>query len=191
MTQREFAEIQMAKIKEFQDTVQNTFYFLEAEELNMQPANGGWSTLQCIEHINLTNALYIKAFEIYMPRVDKSGKASKSHSRSLAGRIMINNIQLKNGKVRYKMKTFNRLKPLNEIDPKARLVEHVVFEKFNQDCQKLTELINDSVERDWKKIRIKGWFGKYATLNFGDAIAFVNAHTERHIVQAIKVQKGE
>lgn len=187
MTQKEFADEQLAKIEELRKRVQESFYFLEAEELNMRPASGGWSILQCIEHINLTNHLYLKTFAQAVERSTDFTHADDPYKMGMWGKLMTKAMKPKGNRIKWKMKTFPSLQPLNVKDPKARLVEHVVFEKFNEDMDALVKLIPEIQKLPWKKTRIQTALGKSVKIRIGDAIAFILAHTERHILQAQKI----
>lgn len=187
MTQKEFANEQLEKIKELRTRIQNSFYFLEAEELNMTPSKGGWSILQCIEHINLTNHLYLRTFAQAVERSTDFTHEDDEYQMGMWGKLMTKAMKPKGDQIKWKIKTFNSLRPLNDKDPKARLVEQVVFEKFNEDMDALVKLIPEIQKLPWKKTRIQTALGKSVKIRIGDAIAFILAHTERHILQAEKI----
>lgn len=189
MTQSGFAEKQIQRLHDIREKIEREFYFLDAGELNAKPGEDRWSILQCIEHINLTNYRYIRAFEKIQERAVSVDAASREYKMGLVGKMRVNGTRPKNDVIRWKMKTFAFLRPINETDPKARLVEHVVFEKFNQDCDRIEELLLQSVNLNWKKTRVKTIPGNILRLRLGDAYAFVVAHTERHAAQAIKVKR--
>lgn len=187
MTQKEFADQQVTKIKELRNTLEKSFYYLEAEELNMKPSPKAWSILQCIEHINLTNHLYLKIFKRALEESTDFTHEDDIYRMGIWGKFLTNSMKPKGNKIRWKMKTFPNLRPMNEKDPKARLVEHVVFEKFNEDMDELLRLIPEIQKLPWKTTRIQTALGKTVKIRIGDAIAFILAHSERHILQAQKV----
>lgn len=189
MTQKEFGNSIITELKALQKQIETSFYFLEAEQLNAKPSEEQWSILQCIEHINLTNEQYIKAFRRAEEKATPSNRANTPYKMSWIGKFMSNAMRPKNGVIRYKMKTFDSLVPMNQKDPKARLVEHVVFEKFSQDCAELERLIKATEDYNWKSIRIQTFLGKWLKLKLGDAYAFVLAHTQRHVEQAMKLSR--
>lgn len=187
MTQAEFAKDIANRIHSLQREVEKSFYYLEADELNLQLAPNTWSILQCLEHINLTNEKYILAFRKAEEKASQANKANVPYKMSFLGKFLASSQKPKKGKIRFKMKTFDSLTPINQKDPKARLVEHVVFEKFNHDCQELSRLILAMEDYNWKSIKINSLLGSSLKLKLGDAFAFVVGHTERHIEQAMKI----
>ncbi len=189
MTQLEFTDQIKMDIAALRKQVEQSFYFLEAEELNAKPSKTSWSILQCIEHINLTNHLYLKAFRRRIEGATDFTHADDKAKLSSLGKIMIKAMKPKEGKIRWKMKTFSFLKPLNERDESARLLERVVFEKFNEDMDELESMLDDIAKLPWRKTKIKSALGKALKLRLGDAAAFLIAHSERHILQAQKVKE--
>ncbi|NVK29161.1 MAG: DinB family protein [Flavobacteriia bacterium] len=190
MTQREFANQLKDQILHLQKEVESAFYFLEAEELNMKPDEKSWSILQCIEHINLTNEYYVKAIRKAIAANTYPDASSTPYKMGTFGKFMTDAMRPKEGSIRWKMKTFQKLRPLNEIDPKARLVEHVVFEKFNEDMSALLSALEEAQKLPWKKVKIKTLLGGMLKLKLGDAMAFVIAHSQRHVEQAMKVKRA-
>ncbi|KAB2809849.1 DinB family protein [Phaeocystidibacter luteus] len=190
MNQQEFARRLKEQILQLQKEVENAFYFMEAEELNMKPSEKSWSILQCIEHLNLTNAYYVKAVNRAIAKNTYPDASTESYKMGTWGKFMTEAMRPKGGNIRWKMKTFQKLRPLNEVNPKARLVEHVVFEKFNEDMSALLAALEDAPKAPWKKVKIKTLLGGMLKLRLGDAIAFVIAHSQRHVEQAMKVKRA-
>lgn len=190
MTQGDFAQELKQKAAALQKKVESSFYYLEADELNAKPNENTWSILQCMEHINLTNEYYLKGLAKAIELKGDENFSNSDYSMGLWGKFMTNAMQPKGSKIRWKMKTFDRLVPINQKDPKARLVEQVVFEKFNEDMKALTEALDIASEINWKKVKINTLLGKSVKLRLGDALAFVLAHTERHIQQAINLKNS-
>lgn len=190
MTQAEFGQQLISEIRELRNQIERSLYYLEAEELNMKPDENTWSIVQCIEHINLTNEQYIKAFRVAEKNASPAGKRNTAYRVSFIGRLLVKAQKPKeDGSIRFKMKTFDSLVPLNQKDPKARLVESVVFEKFNQDCTELERLIQSTEDYNWNSIKVKTLLGNLFKLKLGDAFAFAIAHTERHVEQAMKLYR--
>ncbi len=188
MTQSEFAqqlEIQRLKLMK---TVEETFYFMEAEELNVKPDKNSWSILQCFDHINRANGTYLKAFEKRLDRYSGPSHATDKYRMGVMGKFMTRSMTPKEGKIRWKMKTFQKLKPLNEQYPEARLMEQVVFEDFQGDMERLRVVLEKSPDLPWHDQRISSALGSMVKFKFGDAMAFVLAHTQRHIQQATNVK---
>lgn len=189
MTQAEFRDDMLAQIRQLRQQVQEHYYFLEGETLNMIPADGGWSMLQCFEHINLATEKYLQKLNQALEGSDAGDYSSQRYRMGFFGKRLAESQRPKNGRIRWKTRTFPFLVPINVKDKNARLVERVVFEKFNEDLDTLEQILHKSNNLNWKKTRITTLAGRGFKLRFGDAVAFVLAHTERHIEQADKIRR--
>ncbi|MCY7357581.1 MAG: DinB family protein, partial [Rudanella sp.] len=52
------------------DTVEREFRPLTAEQLRTKPANGGWSIVECLQHLNLAERYYVRQLQ---HKVDRLG----------------------------------------------------------------------------------------------------------------------
>lgn len=190
MTQAQWSDKYRQQIADMRKQVERVFYYLEAEELNMRPDEKSWSILQCFEHINLSNERYVQNLSAPLEKPHNNDYADKPYKSGWLGQWLIQSISPKGTSIRFKVKTFDFLVPRNVKDPKARLVEHVVFEKFNQDLDAIDQLLQEGKHISWKSNRVPTLIGKWLTLRWGDAVGFALAHTERHIQQAENVLNG-
>lgn len=188
MTQLEFARQLEIQRKELISLVEKSFYYLEAGDLNAKIRPDSWSILQCFDHINKVNGLYLKAFERRIDSYSDGSHSEDTYQVGPMGNFMISAMSPKEGIIRWKMKTFARLRPLNEQHPEAKLSEQVVFEDFQGDMERLRLVIEKSHALPWKSTLIKSALGSVVKFRMGDALAFVLGHTHRHIQQALNVK---
>lgn len=189
MTQAAFAEDLKKKLLNIKENISKEFYYLEAEQLNLKPGENRWSAIQCVEHINLTNHIYIRNFQKVLSNTPSGDFKNTSIKSGIIGRLMTVMMRPKNGVIKYKSKTFDQLVPLTVKDPKARLLEHVVFENFMSDLDELVRLLDQAVDYPMSKMKVPS-FAKGVKFRVADAFAFLHSHMERHLLQAQNAIKG-
>lgn len=191
MTQNEFLKSLDEHFDRVTQRVEKSFYYLPEEELNAKPNEKTWSVAQCIEHLNLTHAHYLKKLQ----EVEKkAGSQEIDHAfyHSLKGRFFVRGMAPKDGGlIAYKMKTAKALRPLAEREPGAIVLERVVFEDFMRDIAEFKRLLEVFKRVDIKKTKIPTLLGPLVKLSVGDALAFLSAHMDRHLLQAEKTAKGQ
>ena len=190
MTQNEFLKSLSEHLDRNKDRIEKSFYYLQEEDLNKKPDPRTWSISQNIEHLNLTHTHYLKQLQALESKV-KDHDIDPPFYHSLKGRFFIRGMAPKDGGViPYKMATAKSLRPLAEREPGAIVLQRVVFEDFMRDLSEFKRLISCFEKVDIKKQRIPTLLGPLVKLSVGDALAFLIAHMDRHILQAQKVAKG-
>ena len=190
MNQSEVLDQIISEIDEMKSDVSKTFYFTEEEILQKKPSPNRWSAIQCFEHMNLTNAYYIKQLN----RLVSSAKRSDDNPRYSAGWIasyMIKNIRPKNGLVTYKMRTFQNIRPLAEREENAIVKANPVFADFFADLDEMKLLAQKFKTINPQSIKVKSFAGSLLKLRGIDAIRFLLGHNERHILQAKNALEGK
>lgn len=189
MKQNEYLNELSKRLDRLKKRVESSFYYLDEEVLNYKPHEKSWSISQCIEHLNLTNESYLKQFK-KVGELAGSEVIDKPFYHSLKGRFFINSMTPKTGdRIKYKMPTAAQLRPLAEKQPGAKVLVRVVFEDFMRDIDDLKEQLEHFKNIDIRKVKIKTLFGSMVKLSVGDALGFIIAHMDRHILQAEKVKQ--
>ncbi len=151
---------------------------LDSNILSKKPATDKWSVVECLEHLNKTS-------EVYLPQLngglENDSTMHASYRAGFIGNFFVKGILPKKEQVTFKMKTFAVLDPVDEIS--GSLTSDTVFDQFLTDQDDYLEIIERSRTADIKKPKIISAAGSILKLRFGDALRFVIAHEQRHLVQ--------
>jgi DinB superfamily len=147
---------------------------LTAEELNRQPQPGSWSVGQCLEHLCITN-------ELYLPAISSSLRGKQSSPVweirvGWFGRWFINNFIEPSPQTK-------RARAPKKIVPSAR-VEPSVLNRFVRSNQGVRELIQHAREYDVNSIRFRNPFIPLIRFTVGTGLEIVTRHQQRHLLQA-------
>lgn len=158
---------------------------LPAEVLDRKPAPGKWSANECLGHLIIANAHYVKQIE----KLKTTGKLHKrppaeTFSSGWLGAYFKKRMEPDGNVVKGKMKAPGFLDASKSDSVPSRGSE--VAEQFLAQTRKLLELVEDCRKADLNKTRATTALGKLVTLKLGDALLFTDAHTRRHIVQGQK-----
>lgn len=187
MTQKEALDLATQGLKTIRRKATDEFYYQDEKSLQHKPAPDKWSAIQCFEHINLVSAYYIreirKGIELAHPEPNAQQKIFKP---GLIGGYMKRSMEPKDGEIKGKMKTFTSVKPLADREDGAIVVGSKVFADFVADLEEFERLIEKSRAFDIQRIKITSLIGKMVRFKLGDCFLFLNAHTDRHLLQAIQ-----
>jgi hypothetical protein len=141
------------------------------------PPGGGWSPVQCLEHLNETARLYLPVIADAMDRGRADGLLGRpAPGLTLLGRIVV---WSQEPPVRLRMRTRQPLEP-----PEGGLDPASVLEEFELLHEELIVRINESGSLDRQRIRIRSVLAPRLQLSLGDWFAFLAAHARRHLWQA-------
>jgi uncharacterized damage-inducible protein DinB len=132
----------------------------DAVKLTYSPAEGSWSVVQCLEHLNAYN-------RYYLPQIDKA----TAH---------ISNV--------YEVK--NKMKAPKGYRPERGLNVDEVFKEFYEHQNRLLRLLEVARKRNMNTIRIPISISKFIKLKLGDTFRFLVAHEQRHMIQARNALKA-
>lgn len=152
---------------------------LHEDELNERVHHDSWSTLECIEHLNLYGHYYLPEMEKRMQASNaqaikqfKSGWLGNYFAESMLPKEQLN-----------KMKTFKSMNPIH-----SKLSKQVLSTFIDQQ-QKMLQLLSAAQSKNLESIRIPISINKWIKIKLGDTFRFVIYHNERHIQQAQRVLK--
>lgn len=180
-----------AFLNDIADSIRRTFSLyhgeiadLDQKTLLQKPAEESWSIIECLEHMNLAHKAYIKQMDDVLSKAGNSD-AKKTHKSGWIARRSIRMMQPGNNrKIRWKMKTMSGMEPAL-----SALRASEVLAEFTRQIQRMEEIAEQAQDIDISRPRIKTALGPL-TFNFGDALAFIAAHAERHMVQACNTKKA-
>jgi hypothetical protein len=149
----------------------------DPEAMIQAPPGGGWSPVQCLEHLNETTRVYLPVLAEAMERGRADGLVGRpGPGRTLLGRIIV---WSQEPPARLRVRTPRALEPSGgELDPAS------VLEEFELLHEELIVRINESGSLDRKRIRIRSVLDSRLELSLGDWFAFLAAHARRHLWQA-------
>ncbi|WP_276499606.1 DinB family protein [Pontibacter litorisediminis] len=160
-------------------TVAQGFDSLSLVDLNYKPASDSWSMLECLEHLNRYSRYYNPALAKAIAQ-NAVGNNMPSITYSWLGRKSLEMVRPQNLK---KHKTVKHMNPNNSQLTRATMQE------FLQHQQELLHLLDDAKKADIGKRAVPVEFFKLLKLRIGEALEFVVAHQERHVLQALRVKQ--
>ena len=173
-------------IKELQTITERQIHHLEQwalldkEMLNQQPSNGGWSVLECMEHLR-------RYMEVYLPEIkaaiEKGRKSDQEYYRTgWIGNYSAQSM-LPDHKRSRKMKTFA------SKNPEGEQVDKEVLMQLKKQLMQLQDYLERSLPLNWNRIRVKTTLSSLIRFKLGDIFRFLIYHNLRHFEQAKKVAK--
>jgi hypothetical protein len=154
---------------------------LNTEQLNWQPAPGAWSVRQCLEHLCITNELYLPAISSSVVR--KPVSAVQDITPRWFGRWFINTY------VEPSPQTKHARAP-RKVEPRAK-VEPSVLDRFLRSNQAAREFVHHARDYDVTRIRFRNPFIPVLRFTVGTGLEIVSKHECRHLLQAERVRQSE
>lgn len=159
------------------------FRGIDKVKLNYPPADGAWSVIQALEHLNIYNRYYLPVIEKSLAIIPKEWNAwfVPGFFGNYFTKMMApgNVYEIKN-----KMKTPKGFRPDTALDPDKVLNEFVAGQN------KLLQLLELSRKRNLNEIRIPISLSRMVKLKLGDTFRFLIAHEQRHMIQARNALKA-
>jgi hypothetical protein len=171
----------IAAITRNEGKVDQTVKGLSAEQLNWQPNDGkGWSILQCLDHLTLSNQKYLGAMWPALRSADPRRSPRKEpYTPGLIARLFVWSLE---PPVKFKAPAPNALAPKSSGDPGEVLA---AWEKTHEDIR---AFVNEAAGFDLNLLTMRNPLVNQLTLSLGTALAVIPAHERRHIWQAGKVR---
>lgn len=163
------------QLEEQLQEVISVFQNLPEERLLKPASDGGWSVLECIEHLN-------SYADFYLPRMEKALKSAPAVDQKLLfkhsffGRYFINLMDPDKGKKKYK--AIKKHRPVSVGNP------YYGISRFIQHMENMLEILRASKHKELRKIFTPTSLSSLVKINLGDAFLFLLAHNRRHLRQA-------
>jgi hypothetical protein len=153
---------------------------LRPEQLNWQPRPGAWSVGQCLEHLYITNEVYLPAISAAL----NGGQQAVVDEIRLSwfSRWFIRNYIAPNPEG-------TRARAPKKIRPGKR-VEPDILAAFLRSNQAARELVMRASESDVNAIRFKNPFIPLLRFTVGTGLEIVSKHQSRHLLQAEGVRRS-
>ena len=155
---------------------------VDEKTLNQPESDGKWSMLQCIEHITLATAVYVKNFneKLNGQQLPAAADNYKGHWKGKMFAKM--NAPKPEGEIPMKLKTFKFL------EPKSQLNSNTVMAEFKLVHKQMIALVEKSRAINIDRIKVPTALGSMVKLRLGEALRFIVAHTQRHLVQLERIK---
>jgi hypothetical protein len=161
----------------------NTFLNLDEGLLKERPLENKWSITECFDHLNLTLEIYIPQMIKVIEHPEKYTPPTEEFKHSLLGKLAVYAMEPKKDKTfRFKMKTFKNLEPQDTVvDTKNVLNDFLNYQ------DKTIRIIHGLRKINPAKPKIITAVGPVLKMRMGDALHFMLAHNQRHLIQAQNV----
>lgn len=151
---------------------------LNSDQLNWQPSPGAWSIGQCIEHLCITNELYLPAI---------SGALANQPTSPVEE---IQPVRFDKWFIKHFVEPSTQTKNVRapkKIVPGSQ-VDLSVLDRFLRSNQSTRELILRARNYDVNRIRFKNPFIPLLRFTVGSGIEIMARHERRHLLQAERVK---
>ncbi|AWO01724.1 DinB family protein [Chitinophaga alhagiae] len=147
-----------------------------------QPAPGGWSVIQCLDHLNSYGLYYLPQLEAALGKGEQLGLPAKPAFKSgWFGNYFTNMMQPRpDGALKSKMNAPKGHRPVPQ--PAAAQV----LDEFAAQQQRLLQLLQRAGQTDIGRLRVPTSLTRLIKLSAGDTFRFLIAHEQRHMLQALR-----
>lgn len=142
--------------------------------LNAKPDAGGWSALECLEHLN-------RYGDFYLPEIAKRLHSAKAAPAAVYQSSWLGQYFAESMKPKPKL---NRMKTFKSMDPANSTLDADVISRFIRQLQQLLVLLDGARQVHLGKVKTAISITPLIKLRLGDTLRVVIYHNERHIQQA-------
>ena len=150
---------------------------LPTEKLNQRPANGGWSLLECLEHLNRYSGYYNPALEKAISN-NLTMHAAQEITLTWLGKKSVEIISPKNTK---------KQKTLKKMNPQGSALNAFVVDDFLKNQQQLLRLLQQAKGANLGKKAVPVEFFRLLRMNIGETLLFMVLHQQRHFMQLQRI----
>jgi uncharacterized damage-inducible protein DinB len=154
---------------------------LSHEQFSATPAAGSWSANQCLQHLNGYGHYYIPRLDSALAKALPQPAAAAFKPGWLGG--WFTNLMKPDSQTGLPVK---KMKTPATYYPGTQLPAHEVIATFIEQQEMLLQLLQVAMQKNLASPRITISISKLVTLQPGDVFAFLIAHNERHVQQAIR-----
>ena len=185
MKTAEFMTARKSETLAINEIIKNEFEILDQKLFNTAPGSKKWSVAECIQHLNLTLKIYVPQLVSGVQNKHQFIGQKENFTPSFIGKLAVNSMAPKeNNEIPRKMKTFKILKPKELEYNKQEVLD--IFLGYQND---IISIIEGTDNMNLEKPKIVTAAGSILKMRFGDALHFMVAHNQRHVLQAQNVLK--
>jgi hypothetical protein len=151
---------------------------LTPRQLNWSPSPGVWSVGQCLEHLRVTNEVYLK------PMSDSLGGRQRAAVQEIKpgwfGRWFIRSFIEPSSRVA-------RGRAPKKIRPAAQ-VDSSILDRFLKSNDEARDLVRRARNHDVNRIRFRNPFIPVIRFTVGTGLEILSQHQRRHLLQAERIR---
>jgi hypothetical protein len=156
-----------------------SFQTLSYDQLNWKPAADSWSIAECVDHLAVTNKLYLAEIEKQFAKEQiKTNCSVTLVKHRLISKFIIKSVSPNSIK---KVRTFQVFMPSQSN------YSEDVFSKLKEIQQSLINLISSYTDLNLNKYVMSSPAAKFVKENFCDVLEIIRLHDRRHFNQAQRV----
>ena len=148
-------------------------------QLNWTPAPGVWSVGQCLEHLYVTNQVYLRPMSSSLE--GRQPAVVHEITPGWFGRWFIRNYIEPSPKMR-------RVPAPRKIRPGAR-IEPDILDRFLDSNHRARDLVLRARNHDVNRIRFKNPFIPVIRFTVGTGLEIISKHQSRHLLQAERIRE--
>ena len=156
---------------------------LTLEQLNWQPAPERWSVGQCLEHLAITNEVYLPPLADALAGPPAGGVAARNRSRMVRAGFFIRHYIAPSPQTR-------RTRAPRKIRPVLSRVEPSILDRFLNGNRQMRDLVRRAAAHDVNRIRFRNPFIPLLRFRVGTGFEVTSKHESRHLLQAEKVRQA-
>ncbi|MFT4602444.1 MAG: hypothetical protein ACI857_002630 [Arenicella sp.] len=160
------------------------FKSLDWETLTKRPSPKSWSVIEVFEHMVISHKAYESKMDKCMTQLTEAKTENSEISARMMPSFLINRFPPKEGKVKFKMKTFKKFVPMFDQNAITEKLVSNTFINFEKSIVHLENAVKHYPAKDIKSISFNSAIGALVRFNIAEAAEFVLCHNERHILQA-------
>jgi len=150
---------------------------LTPQQLNWKPSPGAWSIGQCLEHLYITNEVYLGPMSTSLE--GRQHAVAQEITPGWFGRWFIRNYIEPSSKMK-------RVRAPRKIRPAAQ-IEQSILDRFLDSNHRARELVDRARNYDVNRIRFRNPFVPVIRFTVGTGLEIISKHQRRHLLQAERV----
>lgn len=155
------------------------FKMLSESQINWKPSQKNWSIAECVDHLIVTNNLYLKEFEKQFSEKKVTTDCSKTEVKhKWLSKYIIKSVDPSNSK---KSNTFAVFMPASSNHSKN------VFDDFYDLQKRLINLVRFAEDLNLNEYVMSSPAVKIVKETFSDVLEIIHLHDRRHFNQAEKI----
>ena len=166
-----------------------TFKLEDNSVLSKRPRPKSWCVLEVIEHMNIAHKVYEAKIDLALSNLSNSTNESSQIRAAAIPSFLIKRFPPKEGKIKMKMKTFDKFKPVFNPENISESEIKSIFDRFEAGINHINFALQKYPQKNVTEIKFPSAIGSLVKFNVAEACEFVICHNERHVQQIINTLK--